>query len=334
MSRFLSRAFFVVLCCLGLALVTTSLVGAGKVGPSLVSPIPKDWPSFGYDLNSTRFNASERSLNSANVSTLVLAWSAHTGHAIVGSPVMVNGIVYINSVDGNLYAFNATTGATIWSTFTGTAFDGSPGSSLAVANGVVYSPVGNPVGLAAFNATTGAQLWRFASGDRFITSPIVANGIVYSGSTNSNFFAINATTGAQLWQVGSTWCGGSYSVYAPAVVNGVVYLDFLNNVVCALDATTGARLWYTDLVGSAQDEINSSVVIANGMAYVTKGASLYALNPTNGATLWSAPTAGPIFSSPAVAYGMVYVGSTAGNLYAFDATTGAALWNTPAGGIL
>lgn len=208
MSRLLSRAFFIVLCCLGLALVTTSQTGAARVGkivpsrgmagPIPVGPFPRDWPSFGSDLNNTRFNRSEVSLNSGNVATLVSAWSAHTGNAISSSPVMANGIVYIVSVP-LLYAFNATTGATLWSTSAGIAYFG--GSSLTVANGTVYLSVSKPMGLAAFNATTGAQLWSFATVGHVITSPVVANGVIYFGSTASNFYAVDATTGAQLWQI-------------------------------------------------------------------------------------------------------------------------------------
>ena len=46
--------------------------------------------------------------------------------------------------------------------------------------------------------------------------------------------------------------------------------------------------------------------------------------------LWSYPTGGP--SSPAVAKGVVYVGSCDGNLYALNAKTRALLWSYPTGG--
>ena len=41
---------------------------------------------------------------------------------------------------------------------------------------------------------------------------------------------------------------------------------------------------------------------------------------------------GPISSSPAVANGVVYVGSEDSTLYAFDAATGAQLWSAATGG--
>ena len=123
---------------------------------------------------------------------------------------MANGVVYVSSTDGNLYALNASTGAKLWS---------NPAvsySSPAVANGVVY------IGSTALNASTGAVLWGFNTGynagdDIFTSSPAVANGVVYIATENGNMFALNASTGAQLW----TYPAGDVS---PVVVNGTLYV--------------------------------------------------------------------------------------------------------------
>jgi outer membrane protein assembly factor BamB len=45
--------------------------------------------------------------------------------------------------------------------------------------------------------------------------------------------------------------------------------------------------------------------------------SVYALNARTGAKLWSYATGKPVQSSPAVANGVVYVGSEDGKIYAF-----------------
>ena len=50
------------------------------------------------------------------------------------SPAVANGVVYVGSVDGKLYAYHATTGALLWSATTGSYINSSP----AVANGMVY----------------------------------------------------------------------------------------------------------------------------------------------------------------------------------------------------
>ncbi len=55
----------------------------------------------------------------------------------------------------------------------------------------------------------------------------------------------------------------------------------------------------------------------NGVVYVGSLNRAYALNARTGAKLWSYGTGGQVYSSPAVANGMVYVGSQDGKAYAF-----------------
>jgi len=51
---------------------------------------------------------------------------------VFSSPAVANGVVYVGSQDGNVYALNASTGARLWGFTTGgSVFFSSPG----VANG-------------------------------------------------------------------------------------------------------------------------------------------------------------------------------------------------------
>ena len=96
------------------------------------------------------------------------------------SPAVANGVVYVGSLDGNVYALDARTGGLLWSYATGYGVESSP----AVANGVVY--VGSEYlgtgGVYALDASTGALLWSSAITNSVESSPAVANGIVYVGS--------------------------------------------------------------------------------------------------------------------------------------------------------
>lgn len=81
----------------------------------------------------------------------------------------------------------------------------------------------------------------------------------------------------------------------------------------------------------------SSPVVANGVVYIGGSIngvnSLYALNATTGAVLWT--YSGDIFgfSAPAVANGLVYIESEDDSLFAVNANTGALVWkDTDAGG--
>jgi outer membrane protein assembly factor BamB len=119
-----------------------------------------------------------------------LTWSFTTGAAVLSSPAVANGTVYVGSDDNNLYALNATTGAKVWGYTTGNEVYSSP----AVANGTVY--VGSDDNnLYALNTTTGKLTWSFTTGAAVLSSPAVANGTVYVGSEDNNLYALKATNG-------------------------------------------------------------------------------------------------------------------------------------------
>jgi outer membrane protein assembly factor BamB len=62
----------------------------------------------------------------------------------------------------------------------------------------------------------------------------------------------------------------------------------------------------------------SSPAIAGGLVYVGScDDSVYALNANTGAIVWSYATGNAIFSSPAVSNGVVYVGCLNAPLFAF-----------------
>ena len=173
------------------------------------------WSEF-HRPDMQRFNPYEKVLNVDNVGSLSLKWSYTTHRNVTSSPAVANGVVYVGSWDGNVYALNASTGATLWSYATGGVVYSSP----AVANGVVY--VGSGDGnVYALNASTGAKLWSYTTGSYVYSSPAVANGVVYVGSGDGSLYALNASTGAKLW----SYATGSYDVESsPAVANGVVYV--------------------------------------------------------------------------------------------------------------
>ena len=80
------------------------------------------------------------------------------------------------------------------------------------------------------------------------------------------------------------------------------------------------------------DRVWSSPAVANGVVYVGSfDDNVYALDAKTGAKLWSYTTGNWVNSSPAVANGVVYVGSLDNNVYALDAKTGAKLWSYATG---
>ena len=146
-----------------------------------------------------------------------------SGGKVDSSPTVADGVVYVGSHNGKLYALNASTGMVgydwelhnnvIWSF---QAKDMFMFSAPAISGGVVY--VGSYDGnIYAINASTGQQKWSFQTGYAVVSSPAVSDGIVYVGSEDNHLYALNAETGAQVW---NHTFSDMIITSSPAVVNG------------------------------------------------------------------------------------------------------------------
>ncbi len=258
-------------------------------------------------IGESNVNASDNSVLALDAGTGALLWSYSDGNPIYSAPALVNGVVYVASGGGGTFALDASTGALLWDFGIGFQINASP----AVANGVFYTGSLVNAVFHAIDASTGAALWTFESGGSrdyaFNSSPSVANGVVYAASDDGNLYALNASTGALMWNYPS---GGP-----TAVTDGVVYAPSVSGLN-ALNASTGALLWNYSLFGSP--------AVAGGVVYFGGSGdnNLYALNASTGALLWSYTTGGTVETRPAIANGVVYVGSDDGKVYAFGLTGG------------
>ena len=136
-----------------------------------------------------------------------------SGANLTGSAAVVNGRLYIGSVDGNLYVINASNGVLFYTRATG-AISGAP----AVANGVVYL-ASNDFKMYALRAQSGAVLWTQTAAASFVGSPAVAAGVVYGADINGDLYAFNAAKGTILW---TDTIGQSIS--QASVADGVLYV--------------------------------------------------------------------------------------------------------------
>jgi len=134
-----------------------------------------------------------------------IQWEFQTGGPVRSSPVVVDGVVYIGSNDGRVYALDAATGSMVWSNNTG----GKVTGSAAVVSNVVY--IASEAGYVyALNASTGTQVWKYKTGTLTASSPAVLNGLVIlpkcdaGGSEFINavglpVVALSQITGTQVW---------------------------------------------------------------------------------------------------------------------------------------
>ena len=239
------------------ALACPSKPGTAVTGtaPAATGQPAAGWTEPGADLANTRDVAS--SITSTDVSKLGVAWTvpltmstAHTDGAYATTPVIVNGVVYVQDLDSDVFAISLATGKVLW-THDYNSPNGGP-DGVSVADGVVYAATNHAA--VALNAATGAQLWsRTLIGndhEGIDMTPGYNHGTVYVSTVPVNptvgeylaggkgiLWALNAQTGAPEWswdQVQDLWGkpgvnSGGGLWYAPSFdAQGNIYLGIAN----------------------------------------------------------------------------------------------------------
>jgi outer membrane protein assembly factor BamB len=110
---------------------------------------------------------------------------------------------------GALHASDAPTGDERWSTRL---------TDPAVGDGVVC--LGANESVVAYDAATGEHCWTFDTGDTVLSSPTVADGVVYVGSRDGHLYAFDLYDGVELWRFETEHAVDSN----PSVVGGTVYV--------------------------------------------------------------------------------------------------------------
>ncbi len=230
---------------------------------------------------------------------LTQKWMFHTEGAVISSPAVVAGKVYIGSYDKNWYCPDAKTGAKIWNFSTGFYVRSSP----AVVNGKMYTGADDGY-IYCLDANTGSKLWQTAAPGKVISvttstypewrsSPNVVNGKVYVGSLDGKFYCLNADSGAQLWTIQTT--GGI--IATPTYIEGDgLYFASLDGFVYKVNPISGSIIWNASTPIGLEYGMQSSPCVANGMVVIGSGAAgqsiakrgqMYCLNATTGQSIWT-----------------------------------------------
>ena len=192
-------------------------------------------------------------------------------------------------------------------------------------------------------------VWAESAGDgsdselRLLSTPIVANGIVYTIDVYSIVHALDANTGEEIWDVDVTsaedeWFsfGGEGSMGGGIAYEGdrlFVTTGFAQ--VVALNAGSGEEVWRQSL----PSPMRAPPTTANDRVYViTIDNQAYALDAENGDKLWShsgiVEAAGVLGGAgPAVSKDVVIVPYSSGEINALRASNGRPLWSDNLGAI-
>ena len=220
-------------------------------------PADGDWPMIRRTYDGWGYSPLTQ-IDTGNVRRLEPVWGFSTGatNGHEGSPLVVNGVMFISTPGNQVVAIDARTGALLWRyrrPLPNPVVLNHPTSrGVAIYNNKVYFAAGEAV-LVALDATTGTEVWTTlvadnASGYYMSLAPLVADGKVLIGTSGGDLgirgfvAAFDAETGQEKWRTfmvpapgepgsetwpnGNEWKTGGASVWVTANYDSATNLSF------------------------------------------------------------------------------------------------------------
>ncbi len=238
------------------------------------------------------------------VSDGYVLWHMHldsTDGLASGTVAQANGVVYVATLHGAVYAVRASDGVLLWHVARPTGQDNPPFPvSPTVVNGIVYTAAQQHI--YALRASDGKQVWQYAGsspGDPIVMPYVIVNGVVYASDGNGLIFALRANDGSKLWQ------HANMSSQTLIVQNGHVHL-FLGDSIAVLSAGDGSLLWQRSVANVVGGESwVQPEVVADSVVYTeAENGTVQAFRASDGTSLWhynipenAVPLDGPIYSA-------------------------------------
>lgn len=255
-------------------------------------------------------------------------WSFKTASHVESTPIITQGRLYFTAGGDGVYCLDALAGEEIWH-FPGIHADMSP----LVKDGKVFFGSGyGEYRIYAVDAHTGTEIWSIPTPYPVWGSPSAHENMIYFGLGKGNFsesapipkgrvVALNIENGDIVWE----YEVGDAVMSAIVVHNGYVIFGSRDGFVYALTANEGELHWKTYL----EAVVASSPAVTQDSVYAaTYNGRIVSLDLENGDIKWEydsdSVVGGLIFiSSPAIAGGSLYIGSSSRYIFCLGGETAA-----------
>jgi len=233
--------------------------------------------------------------------------------AIVGTPVLINDVLYVGTSDGNLYAIETVYGESQWQFAT----SGKIWTAPAVENEAIYISNYNKKVFAVSNQ--GSTIWNTELPASVASSPALSTDTVFVGSFDNHLYALDLATGKEKWN----FEGGNWFWSTPLLIGDTVYAGCLDNILYAINAGTGQEKWRFETNGPI---VSPSISVDNFIIVASKIGDIYVVDSATGTLVRSIHIGSPVMSSMLVDGNTLYVHAGNFSIYAFNIDTGEKAW--------
>ncbi len=171
-----------------------------------------------------------------------------TEYSELNTPVLFNGVLYVNTVLDDIYAYRASDGMQLWHTAGVSPSDLSGNGFAPIVTDGTVGYVTENFDLLAFRLSDGTHLWT--AHYKYITDVAkAADGVVYLFQGEAGLHLLRASDGSEIWGTASR--GGSilattadavYVIHVPPAESAFP----ASYAVYALNSTDGSTLWTYD----------------------------------------------------------------------------------------
>jgi outer membrane protein assembly factor BamB len=247
-------------------------------------------------------------------------WMKDLDIPIRASPTVTMDHIFVLTVEGKLYCLSAADGTELW-VVRGLPQQASLGlnASPAVEGDVVVVPYSTG-DLVALRIADGTGLWSENLSRTRTTSqlasmsdaarPAVDNGTVFAVGHGGRMIATATKTGERLWSINVP------GTQQPYVVGESVFVVDTSGQLMALSRRDGKILWSSKLPGSST--WSGPVLANNALWLASKDGQLVGVDAATGRVTGQSDIGEPVYVSPIVAGGKMYVLTDSAKLIAYN----------------
>jgi serine/threonine protein kinase len=172
---------------------------------------------------------------SGEISALELSgnrkWSYRARRNVTSSPYvdMTEGICYVGSFDGYMYALDASSGYSMWRYRTN-----GPIVSSAVSDGVTVYFGSGDCNFYAVNPENARERWRYTLDKPIVSSPVIHQNMIYFGGTDGYLYCLDKNSGEEQWKFKTN---GAITA-TPFIGNNLILIGSIDKTFYALPLVT------------------------------------------------------------------------------------------------
>lgn len=245
------------------------------------------------------------------------------GSKIDSTSVMDDNTIYVDCMNGKVYAVDKESGAIKWNKdFTTVTMK----QEIILVNGNLYIAGTNKV-LYKVDAATGNVVWQYAADGVFYCSPLYYQNKIFIGNDDTNLYCINDSDGSLEWA--TSFGERIFSTKPAGYQDLVLVLSKPWGKVVAVNVNSGDEVWQYDVA----DPLHTIPIIGDKAFFGNKDGNIICINAASGSENWKVSIEGATYPRITTDGTFLYVTGGSNMLNTLDPNTGDIVWSFEGDGV-